>query len=326
MKWSTILIIIVALVTGFLVGTYINPVGRIGKNLTDDCESKYGNINSRLGCLSQPVIRKHEYAAMAHELNSYIEEEKKGNKVQHVSIYFRDLLFGPTLGIEENARFAPASLLKVPLLIRYLNLAEKDPNLLAKKIVFTNATEILDQTSSSSSVLKENSQYTIEELLSYMVVQSDNTAYSVLFGAQKKLYPENSFQDTLLDLGLINPRTPTEDTITVKAYSSLFRHLYNSSYLSPEMSERALELLIKTEFKKGLVAGVPTDIKVAHKFGEREGLTNGQKQLHDCGIIYFPGNPYLLCVMTRGDDYDDLSNVIKTVSEKVYQEVDSRKY
>ena len=83
------------------------------------------------------------------------------------------------------------------------------------------------------------------------------------------------------------------------------------------MSEKALGLLQKSEFHKGLVAGVPSGTIVAHKFGERDGLTIGEKQLHDCGIIYYPGNPYLLCVMTRGDNFDELAGVVFDVDGDV---------
>jgi hypothetical protein len=48
-------------------------------------------------------------------------------------------------------------------------------------------------------------------------------------------------------------------------------------------------------------------------------------QLHDCGIIYYPGNPYLLCVMTRGTDWSALEKTIQTISAMTYKEVDSRK-
>lgn len=325
MNFRIITVVTISLVLGFLIGNYTSILNSNKLNSIENCESKYSFINNKIGCTKKIVIKKHEYVKLNQDINSYIAYEKSRNHIHHISVYFRDLHAGPTLGIQEQARFAPASLLKVPLLISYLELAEKEPDLLNKKIIFKNSSDIIEQTSTNSSILKENNQYTVDELLSYMIVQSDNTAYAVLLSTQKILYPKNSFQETLLDLGLISPRTPTEDTITVKAYSSLFRHLYNSSFLSPEMSEKALGLLQKSEFHKGLVAGVPSGTIVAHKFGERDGLTIGEKQLHDCGIIYYPGNPYLLCVMTRGDNFDELAGVIKTVSEKVYKEVDSRK-
>jgi beta-lactamase class A len=113
----------------------------------------------------------------------------------------------------------------------------------------------------------------------------------------------------------------SEDFISVKMYSSFFRLLYNSTYLNREMSEKGLEILSTTHFASGIPAGLPKGMMVAHKFGER-GLANSQlKQLHDCGIVYFSKSPYLLCVMTRGDDFKKLSDIIKDVSSIVYKNV-----
>lgn len=101
---------------------------------------------------------------------------------------------------------------------------------------------------------------------------------------------------------------------------------YNASYLSKEYSQKVLEMLAAADFKLGLAAGVPPGVVVANKFGEREGLPDDQKQLHDCGIIYFPENPYLLCVMmTQGPNFEYLPTIIKMVSKMVYDEVESRK-
>ena len=100
--------------------------------------------------------------------------------------------------------------------------------------------------------------------------------------------------------------------------------MFNASYLSRESSERGLAYLAHSDFQNGLVAGVPQGITVAHKFGERVSA-NGAKQLHDCGIVYYPTRPYLLCVMTRGDDFSKLTEVIQSVSRIVYQSVDEQR-
>ncbi len=158
-----------------------------------------------------------------------------------------------------------------------------------------------------------------------MIIYSDNVSYWLLQKYLSEKYPNRFVEnETMKDMGLMSPRSPVEETITVREYSSLFRQLYNASYLSPKMSEEALKLLTRTKFTSGLVAGVPSGVKIAHKFGEL-GLPNGQRQLHDCGIIYYPGNPYLLCVMTKGSDSNMLAAIIQSISARVYKEVDSRK-
>jgi beta-lactamase class A len=72
-----------------------------------------------------------------------------------------------------------------------------------------------------------------------------------------------------------------------------------------------------------LVAGVPAGIPVAHKFGET-GQVGGERQLHDCGIVYYPNSPYILCIMTRGNNFEELPNIIKQISSEVYKHVDGQ--
>jgi formylmethanofuran dehydrogenase subunit D len=77
-------------------------------------------------------------------------------------------------------------------------------------------------------------------------------------------------------------------------------------------------------FKIGIVAGVPKDIKVSNKFGEQIIFDKNSKEiirveLHDCGIVYVPKNPYILCIMTKGKVYNDLSLAISQISKKVYE-------
>ena len=99
--------------------------------------------------------------------------------------------------------------------------------------------------------------------------------------------------------------------------------MYNSSFLNSDNSEKLLEILSESSFQNGLRQGVPENIKIAHKFGERE-ITLDKKQLHDCGVIYYPSNPYLLCVMTQGKDYKELERILGHISKEVYEEFDSR--
>lgn len=318
--------IILALIIGFVGGYFINKLSSQSLPIQrEDCESKYEFINSRIGC-QQNIIDKREYTEFTSDLETYIAQEKDKGHVFHVSVYFRDLIAGPTFGINSGEKFVPASLLKLPMIMTYLSLSEQTPDILTQKIVYNNIRLNAEQSTSNIPQLEKNKEYSIDDLISRTIIYSDNKSEALLRNYLSTTYPkDNLLIQTMTDLGLVDPRDPIENTLTVKAYGTLFRQLYNSSYLSPAMSEKALKLLAKSKFKNGISGGLPKDIKAAHKFGEREEVNQNEKQLHDCGIVYYPNNPYLLCVMTRGDDMQELESVIKTISEKVYKEVDSRR-
>lgn len=170
--------------------------------------------------------------------------------------------------------------------------------------------------------LKIGSSYKTEDLINKMIINSDNGAEYVLL---------DNINQTSLDLiynvlNIENPNGKNDFTISPRTYSLFLRILYSATYLNEQDSEKALGILSGTTFIDGLVAGVPKGVIVSHKFGEYIVQQNNQPQqieLHDCGIIYYPKNPYLLCVMTKGNNLDNLKNTIKNISSIVYQNYSS---
>lgn len=206
----------------------------------------------------------------------------------------------------------------MPIFIAFLKQATSNPEILKRNILNKKSPELeLSPQYIPAKTLEDGKNYTVEQLLDYMIIFSDNQAKDLLLGnidqaVINKVYKELSI--------LTPPDTFADDFMTVKEYASLFRVLFNASYLSREMSEKALQVLSQTDFKAGLVQGLPPNIIVAHKFGERQ-LANGVSQLHDCGIVYFPNHPYLICIMTRGNNYQKLPGIISGISRLTYEEM-----
>jgi beta-lactamase class A len=170
-----------------------------------------------------------------------------------------------------------------------------------------------------------NTSYTVEDLIFRSLANSDNSANGLLVEYIRYIQGDRDlFSEINRDLGIIETSDSTTSAVTTKGYSSIFRMLYNASFLNPESSEKLLDIMSHSYFEKGLRAGVPNNIKISHKFGERF-LDNGEKQLHDCGIIYYPDNPYLLCVMTKGRDFGKLEKIISWISKETYEEFHSRR-
>lgn len=283
---------------------------------------KYKHVNP-LRCEPDQAKNKKEYVALRNDLTEYLEEQKAHGKISLAAVYFRDLQNGPVMSINGSEYFIPASLLKIPMMIMYYKKAEDDPNLLQKKMLITSDMSSLPQNIKPEGSAEVGREYTIEELIRLLVTQSDNISWKALLEYLRANYSEEDFVSTLSDLGIIDPRKhANQQYITAQNYASLLRILYNSSYLTPEMSDKALELLSKSGFKDGLEAGTPGNIEVAHKFGEQKNGT--EQQLHDCGIVYYPPNPYVLCVMTRGDSLAELETIIQHISKETYEEVTSR--
>ena len=283
----------------------------------------YKFISPLLECELQENDSIQKYIPFENRLKEKITTEIiDQNPDIHLSVYFRNLNNGPWFGIDEEKIFAPASLLKVPLMIAYLKEIEDDPRVAQLQFEFKEENEnTVSQVVVPASKMELGKSYTVEDLLHRMIVYSDNEAASILISRM----PRDKMIKTYAQLGVVDPDTQNlDDFMSVKEYASFFRLLYNSAYLNRNSSEKALELLSQTDYDRGLRAGVDNkDVVIAHKFGERQASEGGKnvRQLHDCGIIYYKEYPYLLCVMTRGDDFDKLEKVIARVSELTFDEI-----
>ena len=161
--------------------------------------------------------------------------------------------------------------------------------------------------------------YTIRDLIFRMIVYSDNNAF---FYLTRIVHPAE-LQKVYSKLRVLDKADGTSDNfMSVQTYESFFRVLYNATYLSRSSSSWALSIMSNSEFKTGIVAGVPSSVEVSHKFGEHSDAPQAPVQLHDCGIVYHPMHPYLICVMSHGPNYEYLSDVIAGVSKTIYEKVD----
>lgn len=280
-------------------------------------------INPLLECEVSSDTSFTELTPFRNELNALVAKEINSKRASYISVYFRDLNNGPWIGINEKDSFSPASLLKVPIAMSIYNKAQTDPSILSKFITYsgTNISKSNLQTIAPQISAEPNKEYTTEDLIRLMLQYSDNNATELL----TKIIDAETFIKPYKELGLPLPdNNGTPYDIRVKDYASFFRVLYNSSYLDRSYSNKILEVLTGSKFTEGLQAGVPDDIKIAHKFGERVFENSSEKQLHDCGIVYHPQRPYLLCVMSRGEDLTELKDVIAQISKETYNNVDKQ--
>lgn len=264
---------------------------------------------------------RQEPIPFKHKINKFVQQQFDSGRVRNLSVYYRDLSDGPWFAINEDVRYNPASMMKVPVMIAWLKRAERDPRALGRSYVFDGKQDMsAPQTIKPSQTLAAGARYTVDELLRYMLNYSDNNAMWLLYQA---LSPAE-LNDVLDSMDIDNNPNTETNSLTVHGYSGFFRILYNASYLNREMSEKALQLLSLQDFPQGIVAGVPKGTVVAAKFGEySKGMPGEETQLHEFGIVYHPKGPYILGIMTSGHDLTIQTEIIRGISAMVYTEVDA---
>jgi beta-lactamase class A len=241
------------------------------------------------------------------DIKPKVQETLTKDVTGYYGFYFEDLVTGAWLGINEREEFVPVSLLKVPLMIAVLKKIEQN------SLSLTDEIEILPtdiDLTWGDLADKLGQKFTIKALLQYMIQESDNTAFKAL----SRLLTTDEFNEALLAVGL---PADTERAVTPKIYGNILRSMYLSSYLRRPMSEVALNIMLYTKYNSQIPAGVPSNIPIAHKVG----FYFQQGYFHDCGIVYVPKKPYVLCIMSKDSDKVEADRVISTVSKIVYDYV-----
>jgi beta-lactamase class A len=288
--------------------------------------SGYQFIDPLLACNINNSNIYAENNLLSKELKSVIDTGVRNGVISKASVYFTDLNTGAWASVYGDDTFYPSSLGKIPLMIAYYQMSENDPSVLSKELVYpVGSTDLNDmQDITPAGAIVPGQSYTVEQLIGYMIKYSDNNATALL--------DANIDPDTLNrvygDLGIPseqNVSIANADFITAHQISTMFRVLYNATYLSRADSEKALQLLSQVSFTQGLVAGVASSTVVSHKLGLVGIAPNNvttEHELHDCGIVY-ANDPYLMCVMTRGAaPLPQMENLIAQISKVTYDSVE----
>lgn len=317
MKWYfAVLIFVLGALVGIGGAYFYDREKLVSVGILEDRLSGYKYISPLLEC------RETEPLPIANL--SKLEEKVQGiiagynNQDIRASIYVRDLSNGGWIQVENNELYFPASLMKLPIAIAVLKASETNPELL-NQTLSTAETEGITQNIVTDALLPTGVQTMVSDLLRRSIENSDNNANTTL----SEFIGVDAVQKVLDDVGVQRLTTIDDYKINPLIYSRFLRVLYNGTYLSQNNSEKLLSYMANSEYDSGLVQGIPPSVAIANKFGERVTQVNGETvhQLHDCGIVYAV-HPYIICVMTEGDSFEQLSSLIGDISRTVYQAMD----
>lgn len=324
-KHSGLLLLILGLVVGYVAGQakLERSLSAIRSSLVpiEEKGTSYSFVQPLLAYRVPEATTFGDYVSLKDSLQAVTDSEMNAQRVTKVSLYFRDLNVARWVGISQDDLFYPASLLKVPTMIAYFKRAEESSSILSERVVY-NPRVMPTEPFTAPSTLDVSRAYSMQEFIDRMIINSDNGAAFTLL---ERVNPE-FLRAVYIALGIQDPGDDSENyKISARTYGLFFRVLYNATYLSQKYSERALEVLSKTTFDDGLVAGVPKGTIVAHKYGEHVFSQNGlatSVELSDCGIIYYPEHPYLLCVMVNTREMSTATTFITKISKTVYAAVE----
>jgi len=260
--------------------------------------------------LEKESLEVKEDENMNKKKESIISQFKaETNKLSGVyGLYVVDLNSGFSFGVNENETFDAASLIKLPVMAAMYRLSEEGKINLDEKYVLKNS----DKASGAGSLYLKPNGYLISysEILNLMGQQSDNTAFVI---AKNKVGKENI--ENLIDrVGMINTEFDSRQT-TPKDIGTFFLKLWQGKVINEENKKKLLDSLTKTIFEDYIPAGVPEDVRVAHKYGTLDNIIN------DAGIVFDKRHPYVVVVMSKGIIKREADIVIPTISKIVFEKM-----
>lgn len=245
------------------------------------------------------------FATLRKDIRTVLAE----SKAEDYSFYFEYLPTGTSIKVNQDNRLVGASLLKVPLVMNLYEAAEKGQADLSQKVTITES----DINKGSGDLWRRGvgARLDLKEAARQALVESDNTAVNLLVRNASNDFDIFTNSIDALDITLTT-NEDAETAVSAQEYASVMKCLYLSCFINKQHSNQILEWLSQSTSPARITAGVPKGIKVAHKYG-----TAGGKSESDCGIVYAPNRPYLLCMLVKADS-ETATQLMSRLSAQVY--------
>jgi beta-lactamase class A len=251
-----------------------------------------------------------KYNQLKEKISGYIESNKKSFNITSASVYFNELNAGSHFSINQEQQYSLNNYSRIGMCVNLLKQNENNPSFLEKQILFKGSS------SPSSSGMIANQTYSIKNLINRMVADYDLCAKELLIPMIDSKIRKNIFDAIQVQL----PDKPDKPIkMTVSDYSKFLKLFYNAGFLSIDDSEFMLQLLTHTKYINGITKYLESNIKVSHFYSKNEDVS--AKQLNEFGVIYLHDKPYLLGIMTEGNNMEKQSSVIADISRMVFEEL-----
>jgi len=287
-------------------------------HITDFVMNTTSPLCSFLGALTMTLLFTSYTSAQAPSLQQQVQAviDTVNGRVAVAYINLQDPT--DTLFINADELFHAASTMKTPVLVEAYKQAQAGGISIHDSIlVHNNFTSIIDDSPFSVERDRDSGKemhdqigqlVPIREILYDMTINSGNLSTNIIID---RLGAHNVTQ-TMRDLGAehIHVLRGVEDMkafeagqnnmTSARSLALLFEHLANGTAVSKTASDDMIRILFDQRFREMIPAGLPNDVRVAHKTGWITGV------VHDSGIIFLPdGRKYVLVILNKDLDRNE---------------------
>jgi beta-lactamase class A len=167
----------------------------------------------------------------------------------------------------------------------------------------------------------------IGDLARHMIVTSSNLATNLLVDLIKvdqaqQMLARHGIRGVDLARGVEDDKAfdaNFNNRVTANGLVALFRVIHERSGVLQESAREMLDILFQQEFRSGIPAGIPSDVRSSARIANKTGEIS--VAAHDAGIVFLPGRqPYVLAVLTELEPNSDRRmERIARVSSVVYE-------
>ncbi|WP_051483922.1 serine hydrolase [Clostridium bornimense] len=283
----------------------------------DENKNVYVNVNTNNSLDSKDnIIDTEEYINLQASIKNIVTKNFS-NITSNYSLAFKDLSQKSTLSINSEKTIS-ASTIKIYIMIETFNQIKSgninlDDTVILEESMKTDGSGML-----SSKATGE--KFTINELITLMMIKSDNTAANILID---KIGME-SINNCIKNLGCkdteLNRKMMDATAIEkgVENYTSVddlcltLEKLYNKQCIDEYYDNLMLDIMKKNENHTKIPKLLPDTLSIANKSGEYTGVEN------DAAIITTDKGAYVLCITTSNGGSGSQIKTINNISKDIY--------
>jgi len=250
-------------------------------------------------------------------LKNIILDFMKDKNIKY-SIFIKNLNSNEICNINQMSVVPSASIIKLFIMAKTFQLVSKGEINLSDRICINKKERV---PFSIIYVLDEKNTYTIRDLVTLMIIQSDNTATNQLIqmlGIENinKFITDLGFRDTILKRKMMDSDARMhgkENYTSAHDVAKLLELMNKGELINKEYSAQMIKIM-KTQLDNSMMrVNLDEEIIIAHKTGDLPYIK------HDVGIVYTKNKNYIFIMMTWDSTCDNYArDIIGKISKIVY--------
>lgn len=263
---------------------------------SDDKESSTGTDSNNI---SEEELKKSEekITKIKKQISTILDDNSN-----YYGIYYYDIKTEKGFSINPDKPFIAASTVKVPIAMMIADKLQDKTLSPSDRLTYLDK-YYMEGAGDLQGAINQGDKISIDDLLKYMIVNSDNIACNMLstVAGNRTDYFQKVTSQTINE---------DENVLTITQQFLMLKKLYENEEKNPYY-DKIIEYMKNTTTHDRLDKYVPQNI-VAHKIGDYE------ESVNDIGIFYTT-DPYILCIFSSGDELDTETENIAKISKFIYE-------